>query len=335
MVLNIAVIGAGISGLSTALKIMQDIPNRKVTIFFDQCTPNTTGNVAAGFIYPIPCGRPDPTDDDAKRLCRYFEQTMDRLKDLHKRPDAYKLGITPVSGYILGFDVPDYAARSLTDLRKIDRDTQASFMIPQEEGHTFTTWICDCNKYLPWLMQEIENMGGKFIQRRIENLDELKNFNLIVNCAGVHSNFLGKDEKIESHRGQVIVVKAPWINHFYIAPPETYIFPRMDDVILGGSLGIGNWSLKEDRDESKTIWQECLKLCPSLKYCDVKDVQVGLRPGRNSIRLEVEEVNIDGKCVPVLHNYGHGGGGITFHWGCAIEASELVQTYLKKAKACL
>ena len=34
---------------------------------------------------------------------------------------------------------------------------------------------------------------------------------------------------------------------------------------------------------------------------------VGLRPGRHSVRLEKE--NIDG--ISVVHNYGHGGSGIT------------------------
>jgi glycine/D-amino acid oxidase-like deaminating enzyme len=46
----------------------------------------------------------------------------------------------------------------------------------------------------------------------------------------------------------------------------------------------------------------------------------GLRPfRRGGLRLELE--SIDG--FPVIHNYGHGGGGITTAWGCAVEVLRL------------
>ena len=38
---------------------------------------------------------------------------------------------------------------------------------------------------------------------------------------------------------QVIVVKAPWINHFYISGTDTYILPRMEEVVLGGTHQVG------------------------------------------------------------------------------------------------
>ena len=44
---------------------------------------------------------------------------------------------------------------------------------------------------------------------------------------------------------------------------------------------------------------------------------VGLRPGRISLRLEREECVLGGKARPVVHNYGHGGSGMTLAWGCA------------------
>jgi len=47
---------------------------------------------------------------------------------------------------------------------------------------------------------------------------------------------------------------------------------------------------------------------------------VGLRPGRPSVRLEVEQVG-DARCA---HNYGHGGSGVTLSWGCAREATALL-----------
>jgi len=47
---------------------------------------------------------------------------------------------------------------------------------------------------------------------------------------------------------------------------------------------------------------------------------VGLRPSRSEVRLEVEDIG-DRK---VVHNYGHGGAGVTLSWGCAEEVVRLV-----------
>jgi D-amino-acid oxidase len=56
---------------------------------------------------------------------------------------------------------------------------------------------------------------------------------------------------------------------------------------------------------------------------------VGLRPGRSAVRVEAEPRG-DGL---VVHDYGHGGAGVTLSWGCAEEAVALAAARLTRPGA--
>ena len=54
---------------------------------------------------------------------------------------------------------------------------------------------------------------------------------------------------------------------------------------------------------------------------------MGLRPGRTALRLEAENLDL-GEGRPstlVVHNYGHGGSGLTLAWGCAGDVANMVK----------
>ena len=59
-----------------------------------------------------------------------------------------------------------------------------------------------------------------------------------------------------------------------------------------------------------------LAVLSAVHHAEVVAHRVGLRPARPSVRLEAE-----GR---VVHNYGHGGAGVTLSWGCAEEVRDLV-----------
>ncbi len=60
-------------------------------------------------------------------------------------------------------------------------------------------------------------------------------------------------------------------------------------------------------------------MIPELENVNILEQLVGLRPGRTSVRLEKEFI-FD---KPLIHNYGHGGSGVTLSWGCADDVVEL------------
>ena len=77
---------------------------------------------------------------------------------------------------------------------------------------------------------------------------------------------------------------------------------------------------------------------PRLRGVPVLGHRVGLRPFRPQIRLEAEPAPED--ALPgeprqplVVHNYGHGGAGVTMSWGCAREAAALVSSGLGAASS--
>ena len=61
-------------------------------------------------------------------------------------------------------------------------------------------------------------------------------------------------------------------------------------------------------------------LWPELDRSKIVGKAVGLRPSRNEVRLEAD--TSDDRMV--IHNYGHGGAGVTLSWGCADEVVALV-----------
>ncbi|MFI5795983.1 FAD-dependent oxidoreductase [Streptomyces sp. NPDC051677] len=72
---------------------------------------------------------------------------------------------------------------------------------------------------------------------------------------------------------------------------------------------------------ARAITERCAAVKPRLAKAPVVASRVGVRPTRSEGRVEADSRS-DG--VPVLHNYGHGGSGVTPSWGCAQEIVELV-----------
>ena len=128
-------------------------------------------------------------------------------------------------------------------------------------------------------------------------------------------------------RGQVVRVRNPGLERFVLDEENpdgvTYIVPRSADCILGGTAEEGEWDLEPDPKTAAGILRRCTDVEPRLMGVEILQHKVGLRPGRPEIRLEREDCY-----VPRIHNYGHGGSGITLSWGCAQETLRLVEEAL-------
>jgi D-amino-acid oxidase len=97
----------------------------------------------------------------------------------------------------------------------------------------------------------------------------------------------------------------------------TCFFPHSDRVVLGGTASQDDWNLDPDPAGARGILARCAQIEPRLKDARVIERQVGLRPTRPVVRVERESLG----SATLIHNYGHGGSGVSLSWGCARELS--------------
>ena len=186
----------------------------------------------------------------------------------------------------------------------------------------FNMYILNCRRYLPWLMERFTKAGGITEQRKVDSLDELSSYDLVINCTSLGSATLVNDKELYPVKGDVVLVEAPWVKQFlYLFTPDscTYIFPRRDDVVLGGTFKYNDWSEGTDEESSSDILRRACEGIPSLANARIKETWSALRPVREKIRVEVDSNNSD-----LIHCYGLGGQGILLHWGCALEVTDMV-----------
>jgi D-amino-acid oxidase len=110
-----------------------------------------------------------------------------------------------------------------------------------------------------------------------------------------------------------------------LAEEITYFFPHGSTVVLGGTEQHGAASTGADPAVASRILRGCAAVEPSLASAPILAHRVGLRPVRPSVRLEAQAI-AGGRSL--VHNYGHGGAGVTLSWGCAMSVRHEVEALL-------
>lgn len=216
-----------------------------------------------------------------------------------------------------------YARHLVDEWEEIDG---ADYGVLCHEAFLVVLPVIDVPVFMPYLRGQIASQGGRFHIRELESPSELfPAFDLVVNCTGVWAYHFAKDREVFPIRGQAVRVSLPEglraSTRLYQKEDRfTLILPRSKDAVLGGTAQEGNWSRTPSASDTEAIVRRCSELVPQVADCQILGTMVGLRPGRSTVRLELELI-APGR--PVIHNYGHGGGGYTVAWGCADEVAEL------------
>ncbi|CAD5118599.1 DgyrCDS7285 [Dimorphilus gyrociliatus] len=333
--LKVKVIGAGVIGLSTALRIQQILPHAKVTVLADKFGLETTSDGAAGIYRPTLSLM---KGNDLNKVKRWCKDSWNRYDQLARSKEAREAGLSTISGY--HFYDEEYAKNYdffykdiVYQFRQCTPKEMSMFGNSQPCGVAYTTNLIECRWYLPFLAKQFTANGGKIVKRRLSSLSEVADdSDIIVNCSGFGSRDLIGDKTMVPIRGQMIRAKAPWIKNFVFSGHTSWVIPGRETVIVGGTRQVNDTDFTIRAEDTDSLWENGVKLVPSLAGGQKEWVWVGFRPHRSPIRLERDTYKHGNKQIPLIHNYGHGGNGVSLSWGCAIEAAELVANCVTESK---
>jgi D-amino-acid oxidase len=309
---RIAVIGAGVSGLTCGVRLLEAGAAR-VTVVAREPPGQTTSAVAGAVWFPYLVRPNERTGPWGAAGYRRFEQlaredgmpvTMVDLTILYGEPLAEE-------PWWIG-SLPPHALRDTAELPDGYGD-----------GRTACVPCIEAPAYLDWLARRVAELGGVVETRELTALDE-PDADVVVNCAGVGASGLSGDGAIRPVRGQVAYVRTRERLRFMVDEEGpnalAYVLPRPDVVVLGGTAEEDDWEPRPRPETTKSILERTLLLEPKLANATYVGSAVGLRATRPEVRLEAETLP-DGR--PLIHNYGHGGSGFTLSWGCADEVARL------------
>ena len=300
---RIVVVGAGVTGLSVAVRLLE--AGHRVDVLARDLPLETTSSVAAALWYPylaLPQGRVAAW---AKTSYHVFTALAGQGVP----------GVLMRRGTELFSDpTPDPWWRDAVPA--LDRVTPPT---PYADAWSFVSPVIDMPRYLGWLTDQVVERGGTLTRMAMARLPAAP---LVVNCSGLGARVLADDPTPHPVRGQVVVVEQFGLDAWWLAPGPsagvpTYVIPRVDEVVLGGTDEDGDWSRTPSPATADDILRRAAALVPGVATARVLRHKVGLRPARPEVRLE--------RIGDVIHCYGHGGAGVTLSWGCAAEVVDLVE----------
>lgn len=306
---EVTVVGAGVVGLTCALALAEAGVAARV-VARDRLQ-DTTSSVAAAVWFPY---RAYPFD----RVLTWSRAGYEAFAGL--------AASTPEAGVRMRWgtdlrrdDAPEpWWASAVPDLRRTSDVPEGYAM-----GWRFRSPVIDMSHYLPWLESQLAAYGVVPETQDLADLADLDG--TVVNCAGLGARELVPDPSVDPVRGQVVVVEQVGLDEWLVDDSDdaapTYVVPRLDHIVVGGTAEEGVFDRRVDPGTARRILTRATDLVPALAGAGELGHRVGLRPGRPSVRLEAEQR--DGRTV--VHCYGHGGAGVTLSWGCALDVVELMR----------
>lgn len=312
---GVVVVGSGVSGLTSAIMLAEaGWPVRVWTA----AMPRQTTSAVAGAVW-VP---PRPAERAVETL-GWTEHSLRVFDELARVPDSgVQLAPALAVGELTATEAMSSAAALIPGLRAAD-----SAELPDGFTRGFHAMVpmIDMPHYLDYLTRRLAAAGCTIEQRPVRSLTEAADAApIVVNCTGLAAGALSGDDTVRPIFGQHLVLTNPGLRQLFLeingGPEWTCFFPHPQRVVCGGIGVAGRWDTTPDPALSERILHRCRQIEPRLADAEVIETITALRPDRPSVRVAAEPLG-QARCV---HNYGHGGNGVTLSWGCARDVVRLV-----------
>ncbi|HEY2726865.1 MAG TPA: FAD-dependent oxidoreductase [Parafilimonas sp.] len=302
---TIAIIGAGISGLSCAYLLSQK--NYNITVFAKAFSPDITSNKAAAFWFPYHVRNDKRGINWCKKSYSFYEKlSADKSTGISIKQLIKVLRENVAEEEPVWIEFMPKGVCNIISKENLGPGIARAYdvQVPLIETQIF----------LPYLQNLLQQKNVVFKKQIINNFNELSSFDIILNCTGLGSRKLCNDKTVIPVRGQVALLETKTGMPIYLDNEmPLYIVPREDAMIVGGTYEENIFKEETEPKTIERILNTAYKVFPEFKQQKVIGNWAGLRPYRNEVRVEREED------TNIIHNYGHGGSGFTLAFGCAEE----------------
>lgn len=316
------VIGAGIIGLTTALKAQEAGFN--VRIIADRPPLKTTSAKAGAAFEPFQPGAVSSEDmiyfvkEGLKGYEAIIEKYPESLSGI-RRHDLYSTSVKTIDPanipFLAAFPEWNFITKNVPGAGRY----KSAIVLKNVP-------MIDPTKTLPFLAEKFLRNGGTMqvpapkIHRMQDFFDEISE-KVVFNCTGLGAKELLGDMDMHPMRGQIVILnKTPNWDYSILGDDVFYIFPRMTSTVLGGTTELGETEETTTTDAIIRIIFSALKIMSFDPEKDIQRTYAALRPYRTTgVNVSMEKIN----GIKHIRVIGFGGSGWTFNWGAAQRAVEL------------
>ncbi|HEV2816464.1 MAG TPA: FAD-dependent oxidoreductase [Allosphingosinicella sp.] len=257
----VAVIGAGVMGLSTA-RLVQEA-GFAVTIYARALPPDTTSNVAGGQFHPFGhYNRELVTPQWRAQFLAALDYSWRRFQIMVG--EDYGIRWLPTYAERSGGPEPQLLPTFPPANRLLGPDEHP---FPVAAMTRYDTLYVEPGRYLRQLIRDVQLAGGRIAVRDFATPAGLAALpeRLVFNCTGLGARALFGDTGLEPVRGQLAMLLPQSEIRYAFLGEAGHMFPRADGILLGGTFERGEWDATPQPDAIARIIESLRQLFAGLR----------------------------------------------------------------------